>query len=370
VAFNVNIDTSGITVAGLRQARQLTVATLVRDFVVYVPKSARGTRAPVVFMLHGTSGDGPQFYNISGWRQKADAEGLITVFPSALTHCFYEDENRNGIFEEPSPPTAEGPTFEKKVTTKWAHGALGVASEMPLCTGAQIDALDNDAKEALVRHPLADDVAFFDAMLDFLAANYPIDAKRVHVSGFSNGGQMAARLAMERSQRFAAATSNAGPLQVSSVATRPISMIYAVGSMDDRYLPDPACLTVVPRAPSCITELPMDATILQSAAIQGQIDGYLNALRLANTYTFSEGWGECDATGSCTVRATQAQCVNAADCRKLAKFAYTTSTVGANNQFHFILIESATHQYPNGTNHELIMADYFWEDFFKNLALP
>ena len=29
--------------------------------------------SPVAFMFHGTGGDGEKFYNISGWKEKADA---------------------------------------------------------------------------------------------------------------------------------------------------------------------------------------------------------------------------------------------------------------------------------------------------------
>lgn len=38
-------------------------------------------------MLHGTSGDGLKFYNISGWKELVEEENFITVFPSALSWC-------------------------------------------------------------------------------------------------------------------------------------------------------------------------------------------------------------------------------------------------------------------------------------------
>ena len=77
-----------------RIVRHLTVDGVVREVVLHVPDSVNGSQdVPVVFMLHGTSGDGDKFYNISGWKEKADQEGFIAVFPSALTYCFGEDED-------------------------------------------------------------------------------------------------------------------------------------------------------------------------------------------------------------------------------------------------------------------------------------
>ena len=52
-----------------------------RRYEVYVPANAR-RNAPVVFMFHGGSGDGERFLKISGWREQADATGLIAVFPT------------------------------------------------------------------------------------------------------------------------------------------------------------------------------------------------------------------------------------------------------------------------------------------------
>ena len=45
-----------------------------REYYVHVPAAYNGTApAPVVFMLHGTSGDGENFYNISGWKELGEA---------------------------------------------------------------------------------------------------------------------------------------------------------------------------------------------------------------------------------------------------------------------------------------------------------
>lgn len=67
-----------------------------RRFVVYVPatRAVTGSRAPVVFMFHGSSGSGEQFLRISGWREQADATGLVAVFPTGLRYRMLESGRR------------------------------------------------------------------------------------------------------------------------------------------------------------------------------------------------------------------------------------------------------------------------------------
>jgi len=49
-----------------------------------------------------------------------------------------------------------------------------------------------------------DDVGFIAALLDHIEANFPVDATRVYVTGASNGGTLANRLACDLGNRFAA----------------------------------------------------------------------------------------------------------------------------------------------------------------------
>ena len=57
-----------------------------REYLVYVPERRAADRVPVVFMFHGSSGDGEQFLNGSGWREQADREGFVAVFPTGLRY--------------------------------------------------------------------------------------------------------------------------------------------------------------------------------------------------------------------------------------------------------------------------------------------
>src|SRR5262245_26990284 len=57
-----------------------------------------------------------------------------------------------------------------------------------------------------------DDLAFFDALLAKLMAEYRIDPDRIYVVGMSNGGYFAHLVGKERSRTVAAVASHSGPL--------------------------------------------------------------------------------------------------------------------------------------------------------------
>ena len=299
--------------------RNVTVDGIEREYLVYVPANAPAS-APAVVMLHGTSGDGEKFYNISGWREKADAEGLIAVFPSALTYCLGEDDKVvDGVISDD----------EYRVTTKWVAGRVGTA-EIPLCPAERLAMLPAD-KRALADHPLMDDVAFLDAIVADITSTDDVDPKRIYVTGFSNGGSMSARLMVERTNTFAAFAMNGGGATVTGTALRPAAAVFAVGSKDDRFT-----------VPNGVAELPLDETVFDLPGMGGAVDSLCAALSL-----------DC-AERTSTISAGQ-----------VGVHRFTQSTVGASNELAFAVIGDATHQYPNGSNHPLVMADVLWDFFVK-----
>lgn len=317
---------------GTRHVRQVTVVGLLREYIVYEPWITLGQSArPAVFMLHGTSGDGEQFFYHSGWREKSDTAGMVTVYPTALRHCYYEDDvTVNGTFD----------ADEIRTPTKWAFGGLGKPSKMPLCTPDQLATLPASGRAA-ADHPLADDIAYFDAMVDDLKQNYAIDAKRLYVTGFSNGGQMAGRLAAERSTVFAAGASAAGPADPDlPTATRPMSYVATVGTVDDRFMAALGGQT-----------LPLTDSGGSAAFIDVLVKPFADVQLLDPTlYSFAPvALGQTD----------------------ISLYAYSTSlaTPPAGNQLFVALIEGLGHQYPNGKNHPVVMADVLWP-FFQSQALP
>jgi polyhydroxybutyrate depolymerase len=280
-----------------------------RRFIVYVPSRApvTGHRAPVVFMFHGSTGTGQKFLRISGWREQADATGLIAVFPTGLRYRVLESG---------------------RLSTKW--NSYDLASEV-------------DLSERPGGYPEsspwpADDVGFVDAMLSDLEAELPIDSRRVYASGFSNGASFTARLAMERSTRLAAAAFSAGGLTGAQTPSRPIPMYATVGNEDPKVL-EKTGLTELPLNPLELLEVPL---------VRSGVNTHLRSLGL-----------DAGDFGATTRR-------HSTSLRWPASGAGPRGAL-----FRFAVLDGLRHNYPNERNNPagFEAAPEFW-DFFRAHPLP
>lgn len=168
-----------------------------REYFVHIPMNYDSTKAqPLVFMLHGTSGDGETFYNAYGWTELADKEGFLTVFPSSGRYKIITQGEMNVTTKWNTPPDAE-----------WTF----VEGQKPL-----------------------DDIKFLRTIITEMRAKYKIDSKRIYLNGFSNGGQMAAKCAIEMSDVLAAVCSNAGSFYLDTIykPKRKLPYLYEVGNRD------------------------------------------------------------------------------------------------------------------------------------------
>lgn len=94
----------------------------------------------------------------------------------------------------------------------------------------------NSGREYAQASRNADDVAFSSALIDEIAARYPIDQKRVYATGFSNGAQMSYRLALELGNKIAAiAPMSGGRLAGGSQPSRPLPILHFHGTADSVY---------------------------------------------------------------------------------------------------------------------------------------
>jgi polyhydroxybutyrate depolymerase len=155
-------------------------------------------------MLHGTSGDGEQFYNHSGWKELGEQENFITVFPSSLRWCFNDD----GI---------------EKHNTKWVCGDL-------------------TSTPCVIPQTYANDVSFFKKIISLINDTLPINTLRIYASGFSNGCAMIHKLAMEAGDVFAAVAGSSGALHMVDSTLTPLKRIpvwLMVGTLDDRFYKPP-----------------------------------------------------------------------------------------------------------------------------------
>jgi polyhydroxybutyrate depolymerase len=204
--------------------RTIQVDGYQRQYLVYVPRR-HAARAPVVFMFHGSSGNGARFLRISGWREQADRTGLIAVFPTGLRYRMLDTGRR---------------------ITKWNSYNLA----------ANVDLNDKPPGYPAQAPWPANDVGFVDAMLGDLA---PLaDANRVYASGFSNGAEFTARLAIERSDVLAAAAYSAGGIYAPRPQpARRIPLWMTVGSRDDR-------IGALPMDPVRLLQVPLVATMVDA----------------------------------------------------------------------------------------------------------
>jgi dienelactone hydrolase len=169
--------------------RAVAVDGFPRQYIVYVPASLR-FRPAVVVMHHGSGGDGVKFLEISGWREKADAEGLVAVFPTALPGFVLE---------------------EQRCSTKWHD--YGLDGQIDLAVKPRFVDAAGVAHDYPAGAPWpADDVAFERALLADVAGALDADPSRLYVTGFSNGAGFTARLSIEMADVYAAAAFSGGGL--------------------------------------------------------------------------------------------------------------------------------------------------------------
>jgi polyhydroxybutyrate depolymerase len=165
--------------------RSLEVGGLKRSYLIHVPPGYDPQRPlPLVLALHGLSMNGSLMAYLTGLNKLADKEGFIVVYPDGT-----------------------GPAFLRG----WNAGAFPG---------------DQDKKRP-------DDVVFLGKVLDDVATVLSVDAKRVYVTGMSNGAMMAYRLACALSERIAAIAPVAGTQALGACAPkRPVPVIHFHGTAD------------------------------------------------------------------------------------------------------------------------------------------
>ena len=267
-----------------------------REYYVHVPVAYDGTSArPVVFMLHGTSGDGEKFYNISGWKELGEAENIITVFPSSWRYCVIDD----------------GKTVN---TTKWTC----YPGSFEYCTG----------------ETPRDDIKFLRQIITELKETFSVDEKRIYLCGFSNGGQMAFRCAVEMSDVLAAVVENAGSSGGSATYTpkRNIPVVFQLGNEDDRFF-------------SSAVPLGVFESGLNFSYFQSVIQSHTSTFDFSTDYTLS---GDTNTAIIAT---------------------FPSTTPGENRSFNIVMVKGLAHQYPNGTNHWMNGPDRHWQ-WMKQFTTP
>jgi len=138
------------------------------------------------------------------------------------------------------------------------HGSTMTATQMQLVTGHQFDKIADEKEDSIIVYPQGykkywndcrksalteskksnlDEVLFFQEMISFFENNYQIDSSKVFITGFSNGGHMTFKLAMEHPSLFKGYAVISANLPVSinndcSESKKPVSILVVNGTSD------------------------------------------------------------------------------------------------------------------------------------------
>jgi poly(3-hydroxybutyrate) depolymerase len=164
-----------------------------RRFRLYVPPSYDNfASTPLVLDFHGYSNLADRHEDESGIRDAADTYTFIAVFPEGLDDTEVGNQqayswNSVGTVESPGPAGD---------TCQWADSWGGYACHTS-CRPTR-GCYSNRYAAGCDCSTCADDVLFTELMINWLEDELCIDQRRVHVTGFSNGGMMAYQLAQSR----------------------------------------------------------------------------------------------------------------------------------------------------------------------------
>ena len=155
------------------------------DFVISLPQESKN--APLIVMLHGAGDSAENFRLTSGFDNDALPKGYAVCYVSGTVNA---KAGRN--------------------YSSWNYGRL---------------------------EPDYNDVGFIKALVNYLVDEYSLDEDHVFCAGFSNGGFMNFRLALEAQDTFLACTSVGGDLCKTLWKERPekndVGMLVVFGDNDE-----------------------------------------------------------------------------------------------------------------------------------------
>lgn len=163
-----------------------------RQYIEYVPANV-SSPAPVLFVLHGLGDNMANMFSGTGFKSIADAHGWIVITPQAL----------------PASIDFGGTSYE--IGTAWHSGASGSLYTMSIVVNEGVD-----------------DSGFLMAILDDLISTYNVDQNNVFCTGFSMGGFMSNRMAMEHGDRIKAIASVSGTIGNEIANATPVGHVSAM----------------------------------------------------------------------------------------------------------------------------------------------
>jgi poly(3-hydroxybutyrate) depolymerase len=218
---------------------KVTVDDVDRTFMVRLPKGYDSQRHyPVVILLHGMNQDTDDMERLTRFGELADKDGIIAVYPLALHGRW-----NVGVQPPERRPMSMGPGGGRRRGSYPGGGGYpgggypGGGGGYPGGGGGGYPRggqQPQNAPSSERRAAPADDIGFFNQMLDQLATKFSVDTSRIYAAGLSEGGFMSLRMGCAMSDRIAAiATVGAAmPKTMICVPTRPVGLVMINGTSD------------------------------------------------------------------------------------------------------------------------------------------
>jgi polyhydroxybutyrate depolymerase len=227
--------------SGLRaqEAKETVIVDdVTRNYVVRLPKGYDPQQHyPVVIMLHGMNQDTDDIARLTRFNELADKDSIIAVYPSAL-------HGRWNVGVRPEAPRARmGPGPGRRRGGYGGGGYPGGGGGYPGGGGGYPGGGGGypggrnggqDSGEENKRATPADDIAFFNSMLDKIESRVSVDESRIYATGLSEGGFMALRVGCAMSDRIAAIApvGAAMPKTMICLPSRPVPVVMINGTED------------------------------------------------------------------------------------------------------------------------------------------
>jgi polyhydroxybutyrate depolymerase len=203
---------------------KLVVDDVDRTFLVRLPKGYDKTQHyPVVILLHGMGQDAEDMERLTQFDQLADKDGIIAIYPGAL-------HGRWNVGVQPQVRQQMGPGPGRRRYGYPGGGYPGGGGGGYPGGGQQGQNRNPEEK----RPEPADDISFFNQMLDEIGTKFSVDSSRIYTVGLSEGGFMSLRLGCALSDRFAAvaAVGAAFPKTMVCLQSRPVPLVMIAGTSD------------------------------------------------------------------------------------------------------------------------------------------
>jgi poly(3-hydroxybutyrate) depolymerase len=227
---------------------KVTVDDVERTFMVRLPEGYNAQQHyPVVILLHGMNQDADDIERLTRFDELADKDSVIAVYPLALHgkwNIGVHPEEHHMMPGGPGRPPYGGYPGGGYPGGGYPGGGYPPGGYpgggyppggYPGGGGQQPGQQQPGQQPKEERGPAgADDVGFFNQMIDALTTKFSADPARIYAAGLSDGGFMSLRLGCALSDRIAAvaAVGATMPKSMACMPPRPVSLVMIDGTSD------------------------------------------------------------------------------------------------------------------------------------------